>query len=92
MLIFSVTAALLGAVSVLNFIMYGIDKASAKRHGRRIPERVLLALSLLGGGAGGSVGMLLFRHKTRHAHFAVLNILGVLLQAALLVTLAVFGL
>ena len=47
-----------------------------------MPERVLWALTLVGGAAGMLVGMGVFRHKTRHAAFAW----GV--PAALLVQLA----
>lgn len=90
--VFSAVAVVFGVISVINFIMYAVDKAAARHHGRRIPERVLLATSLLGGGAGGGAAMLLFRHKTRHILFVVANALGVILQAAALITLAIFRL
>jgi len=49
----------------INFLLFGYDKFQAKRNGWRIPERVLLGLTILGGGIGGLAGMLVFRHKTR---------------------------
>lgn len=47
----------------------GMDKRKAKRHSRRIPEKVLFLFPLLGGSVGGLVGMYLFHHKTRHWYF-----------------------
>ena len=67
--------------------MYGVDKLLSKGDARRIPERVLLWTSFLGGAAGGGFAMLLFRHKTKHWYFTAVNILGFLWQAALLVFL-----
>ncbi len=47
----------------------GIDKLLAIRHAWRIPEKVLFAISLLGGSLGTWIGMYLFRHKTKHWYF-----------------------
>ena len=58
-------------ISLITFILYGVDKRRAKRGKWRIPERVLIGFSLLGGGVGGWLGMKLFRHKTRHWYFVV---------------------
>ena len=56
-------------VSVVGFITMGIDKAKAKKDAWRIPEKTLLGIAFLGGGAGVWLGMELFRHKTKHLHF-----------------------
>ena len=69
-------------VSLITFVLYGTDKLRAKRGARRIPERVLIACSLLGGGIGGAMGMSVFRHKTKHTYFRIFNFLGVALQIA----------
>ncbi|OXM16099.1 DUF1294 domain-containing protein [Paenibacillus herberti] len=68
-------------MSVFAFILFGNDKAAARSGRRRIPERTLFTVSLLGGGVGAWAGMLAWRHKTRHASFrfglpllAVLNL------------------
>ena len=53
------------------FVMMGLDKRAARRHRRRIAERVLLGLALLGGSIGGIGGMLAFRHKTRKPAFYI---------------------
>ena len=67
------------AVSVILFALMGIDKAKAIRSKRRISEKTLFLLALLGGGMGGLIGMLSFRHKTRHWYF----VLGFSLLASL---------
>ena len=41
------------AVNFVTFALYGIDKSRAKRRRRRIPEKTLLLLPLLGGSWGG---------------------------------------
>ncbi len=77
------------ALSVLALILYGADKAKAKASAWRIPEKVLLGCSFLGGAVGGILGMLLFRHKTKHWYFWLVNILGLIWQAGLAIALAV---
>ncbi|MDE6002497.1 MAG: class A beta-lactamase [Prevotella sp.] len=57
------------AVSVVTFIVYGIDKLKAKKSWRRISEFTLLMLAFMGGSAGAWVGMNVWRHKTRHKKF-----------------------
>jgi len=63
----------------INFLLFGYDKFQAKRNGWRIPERVLLGLTILGGGVGGLAGMLVFRHKTRKNVFWLAAIVGIVL-------------
>ena len=72
-------------ISFITFVLYGIDKHRAKKGRWRIPERTLIAFSLLGGGAGGALGMFLFRHKTRHWYFVFFNILGIIIQVSAIV-------
>ena len=59
-------------INLIGFFLYGLDKAKAKRKGGRIPERTLLWVARLGGGAGCWLGMALFRHKTKHIRFKIL--------------------
>ena len=57
-------------VNLAAFFAMGWDKHRSKQPGkRRIPEKRLFLLSLLGGALGGTAGMLLFHHKTRHWYF-----------------------
>lgn len=62
----------------------GLDKHKAILHRRRIPERTLFLIALLGGSLGTWIGMYLFRHKTRHLRFVLGIPLILLIQAAVL--------
>ncbi len=79
----------LAAINLLTFCVYGADKRRAKIPGaRRVPEKTLFALALLLGSPGALLGMLVFRHKTRHWCFRF-GIPAILLaQAAAAVFLA----
>lgn len=46
-----------------------LDKALARLHTIRIPERLLFVVAILGGSIGMYVTMKLIRHKTRKAKF-----------------------
>lgn len=65
--------AFIGVMSLITFVAFGIDKLKAKRGSSRISERRLLLLSLIGGAAGAMCAMLLFRHKTQHLKFTLLE-------------------
>ncbi len=60
-------------LNLVTFFLYGLDKRKAKQRQWRISERVLLWLGALGGVAGALAGMQVFRHKTKHIRFLVLN-------------------
>jgi uncharacterized membrane protein YsdA (DUF1294 family) len=69
-------------INLLGFILNGIDKTKSKRKGSsRIPERTLLWVARLGGGLGCWLGMMLFRHKTKHTRFMILVPLWTVLWA-----------
>ena len=74
----------LAAFSVIAFALMGIDKGKARRGARRIPEKKLFLFTLLGGGIGGTLGMYIFHHKTRHWYFRAGFPLLYLFQAFLL--------
>ena len=59
-------------LNCLSFWLYGADKRKAVHGLRRIPESTLLLVAGLGGAYGALMGMLLFRHKTRHTLFLIL--------------------
>lgn len=61
---------ILTVMSAVLFLTMGADKSRAKSHCRRIPEARLFLLAILGGAVGGTLGMWVFRHKTRHWYFA----------------------
>ena len=70
-------------INILAFVCYGLDKHKSKRKARRISERWLLLLALIGGSIGAWLGMLVWRHKTKHAMFSIGVPVMLLLQAAL---------
>ncbi|MED3661970.1 DUF1294 domain-containing protein [Ureibacillus terrenus] len=59
------------SISAICFALMGIDKSRAKRKKWRISEKALLMSAILGGACGGLIAMVLFRHKTKHAIFAL---------------------
>ena len=75
-------------MSLVLFFTMGADKRRAVKNLRRVPERRLFTLALLGGAAGGWLGMYAFRHKTKHGKFIFGFPLIALLQLGLCVYLA----
>lgn len=75
----------IAVLSLVNFVVYGIDKLKAKNNSYRIPEKILLGLSFLGGALGGVIAMNLFRHKTKHWYFWVINVLSLIIHIIVLV-------
>lgn len=71
-------------MNLLAFCLMAQDKHRAVRGAWRIPERTLLLSGFFGGSLGGLLGMLLFRHKTKHRKFTVLMPLFLALHIALL--------
>ena len=59
-----IAALCLGGFNLLVCLVYGLDKALARRGKRRISEVTLLSLAFLGGSLGAMAGMVLFHHKT----------------------------
>ena len=73
----------LAVMSLSAFILYGADKRKAKKKAWRTPESVLLGFGFFGGAIGAIAGMNTFRHKTKHWYFWVVNVAGLIVQAAL---------
>mgnify|MGYP000024131947 CR=1 len=78
----------IAVLSVVTFIVCGIDKFAAQRQNRRVPEKVLFLLAAAGGSIGLYLGMFTFRHKTKHWYFVVGVPAIILAQAALLLYFA----
>ena len=78
-----VTGALL-ALNLISFFLMGHDKQCARKNRRRVPEKTLFLSALLFGALGGTLGMYVFRHKTKHWYFKVFFPLLVFLQAGIL--------
>ena len=64
--LFTIIITYLGIMSLILFLMMGIDKAKAKQGARRISEKSLFTVAALG---GGMLGMKVFHHKTLHTSF-----------------------
>ncbi len=75
-------------MSLITFITYGIDKVKAKKETRRIKEKTLLEMTILGGAIGALFGRIIFHHKTNKIYFSITIYLS-LLAEILLVLLAV---
>jgi uncharacterized membrane protein YsdA (DUF1294 family) len=75
------------ALSLVTWVLYGFDKAQAKRGGLRVPEMVLHGLALLGGFAGGWLGRWMFHHKTRKRGFTVVLAASTLLHVGIMIYL-----
>ena len=65
------TFYILLAINICAFLLIGYDKKLAQTHKRRISEKALLTLALLGGSIGSGIGMLYFRHKTSKNSYLV---------------------
>ena len=61
-------------INVATFFVFGVDKLKAKRKEkrdsvRRVPEKTLFFLAILGGSVGALLGMKAWHHKTLHKTF-----------------------
>lgn len=59
------------AINALSLLLMQRDKQRAREKKWRIPEAVLLFFPLMGGSLGAVMGMMLFRHKTKHPLFSI---------------------
>ena len=59
----------LGIINLIGFFAMFLDKQKAKRGKWRIPEKTLFLLAVIGGSLGTTLGMHMFRHKTKHWYF-----------------------
>lgn len=58
-------------INLLGFFMMYYDKRKAKKGKWRTPEKTLFTITLLGGGLGTTIGMYVFRHKTKKLKFTI---------------------
>lgn len=82
--IFTLLLLALALLSLISFVLMGVDKARARKRRWRIPEATLLLVDFLGGGLGGLLGMMIFRHKIRHPKFLICVPLSILLWGFLI--------
>lgn len=82
-------AAVLVVMNAAAFILMGVDKSRAKRGAWRIPERTLFLVTGLFGGLGGTLGMFMLRHKTKHWYFRLGFPAMLVVQVVLLIAAAI---
>ncbi len=58
-------------INVVALLLSAIDKACARKAIWRVSEVTLLLSAVLGGSVGLLLGILLFRHKTKHNRFRI---------------------
>ncbi|MDQ1144800.1 uncharacterized membrane protein YsdA (DUF1294 family) [Bacillus sp. SORGH_AS 510] len=58
-------------MNLIGLFIMGEDKKRARKHEYRISERTLWLVALFGGAVGSTIGMQLYRHKTKHAAFKI---------------------
>lgn len=61
-------------INLITFLAFGLDKWKAQRKEknekvRRVPEKNLLLMAVVGGSIGALLGMKVFHHKTLHKAF-----------------------
>jgi uncharacterized membrane protein YsdA (DUF1294 family) len=83
-LITIVVIAALAVINLFSFFLMRHDKRCAEQGKRRVPEKTLFLAAILFGALGGTLGMYVFRHKTKHWYFAVFFPLLLVAQAALI--------
>ncbi len=59
------------AINLVGFFQMAGDKRKAKRKKRRISEKQLFFVAILGGSVGSIMAMYLLRHKTQHISFVL---------------------
>jgi uncharacterized membrane protein YsdA (DUF1294 family) len=58
-------------MNLVGFIIMKVDKNRAIHHKYRISEKTLWGTAILGGAVGTTLGMQMFRHKTKHLNFKI---------------------
>ena len=71
-------------ITIVTFLVYGIDKWKAKQGSWRISEATLLILAVIGGSIDALLGMKVWHHKTMHKKFKYGLPLILLVQIALI--------
>lgn len=58
-------------INIVGFLSMWLDKRLAISKKRRVSEKKLLLVAILGGTLGSIAGMYSFRHKTKHKKFTI---------------------
>lgn len=85
---YQIALIVIAVTSVITFLTYCIDKKKAVKGKWRTKESVLLGMSLFGGALGGYPAMFIAHHKTKKVYFHIVNIIGLMVDIALVCGLA----
>ena len=77
-------------LNLFSFFLMRHDKQCAKKNKRRVPEKALFLSAILFGALGGTLGMFLFRHKTKHTSFKIIVPMCMILQFIIIAAGAYF--
>ena len=58
-------------INILGLIFMVCDKHLARKGRWRISEKTLIMIAVIGGSVGAYMGMILYRHKTKHNKFRI---------------------
>lgn len=75
-------------INLITFFYFGADKLRAQNNLRRVSEKALWILTLLGGSLGALLAMKIFRHKTKKLSFQAM--LAVILAIQILLVFLIF--
>lgn len=92
-LIFYIYLSLMVIMSIISFILYGVDKKKAIKGKERIKEKTLLFYTIFNGAIGAFFARFVFRHKTEKKYFSLTIFAGLFIQVlglAILYYLAFF--
>ncbi|MDW8348123.1 MAG: DUF1294 domain-containing protein [Bacteroidia bacterium] len=70
-------------VNLITYLTFAWDKRRAEKNKRRVPEKQLHILTLIGGSPGAWIAILRLRHKNRKFSFLIITVLITILHAAL---------
>lgn len=58
-------------ISLVGFVLMGIDKYKASKERWRIQELTFMTISFIGGSVGIMIGMIIFKHKINNKKFSI---------------------
>ena len=79
-----IAAIILAVLNIVSFSLMAYDKRCAQTGKWRVPEKTLFLSAALFGALGGTLGMYVFRHKTKHWYFKLFFPLMLLVQAGII--------
>ena len=85
-MIFEILTVYFIMINIFASLICIFDKISARYEGRRISEKTLMIISVIGGSIFMYFTMKIIRHKTKHKKFMIGLPLIILVQSALIIT------